>query len=327
MIFQGTKGAFLMPNIWAHMIFGQEVLQETKFSAVLDDAKLRNIFNLGCQGPDFLFFHNFRPWKRDKKMNQLGSAMHNKECGPMLVEMLHSIQGRTMNDLALVYVLGFMLHHVLDRNMHPYVFYRSGFKKWNHQRFEVAMDTLIVKRKLGLETWNTPVWKQVDIGEHLPSDITAILLHASRQLYPDLTANLQESDFNQAYKDMILGEKIFHDPSGIKRLLTFNQIEPMVSKRNLTHHDYLNEARKEWRHPALEGITYNTSVWDLWEPALEDGRKVINAAHAVLMNNESFQQKEKDDQALQALIGNLSYETGLSCVDGPEIQYCDPGFW
>jgi hypothetical protein len=320
-----------MPNIWAHMIFGQEVLEVVNCKHVLEDPTLRNVFNLGCQGPDFLFFHNFWPWKRDKKMNQLGSAMHSKECGPMLVEMVHTIQGRTMDDPALVYVLGFLLHHVLDRNMHPYVFYRSGFKKWDHQHFEVAMDTLIVKRKLGLETWKTPVWKQVDIGDHLPSDITAMLLHATRQLYADLTTNVEESDFNQAYKDMILAEKIFHDPSGIKRLLSFNQIEPMVFKRKLTHHDYLNEARKAWRHPALEDKTYTTSVWDLWNPALEDGMKVIQASLAFLKNNdnivESIQQKEKDDQALQAAIGNLSYETGLSCVDGPEIRYADPSFW
>jgi hypothetical protein len=105
----------------------------------------------------------------------------------------------------------------------------------------------------------------------------------------------------------------------------------MVFKRKLTHHDYLNEARKEWRHPALEGMTYCTSVWDLWDPALKDGITVIQAALAFLMNNdnivESILQKEKDDQALQAAIGNFSYETGLSCVDGPEIRYADPSFW
>ncbi|EXX87408.1 hypothetical protein BG53_01425 [Paenibacillus darwinianus] len=43
--------------------------------------------------------------------------------------------------------------HTLDRNVHPYVFSRSGFRKWDHQRFEVMMDTLVVSRRLRLETW------------------------------------------------------------------------------------------------------------------------------------------------------------------------------
>jgi hypothetical protein len=284
---------------------------------------------LGCQGPDFLFYHNFWPWQRDKKMNQLGSAMHSKECGPMLVEMVHTMQGRAMDDPAVVYVIGCLMHHVLDRNMHPYVFYRSGFKKWDHQHFEVAMDTLIVKHKLRLETWKTPVWKQVYIGDQLPEGILPMLNRATQHLYPELTARVQESDWNNAYQDMIQAQKIFHDPSGIKRFLTFNQIEPMVFKRKLTHHDYLNEARKDWRHPVLEDQVFSTSVWDMWVPALADGLTVMRAALAFLTENEEnyTQQKEKDDQALRAAIGNLSYETGLSCEDRLEIQYSDPSFW
>jgi hypothetical protein len=67
----------------------------------------------------------------------------------------------------------------------------------------------------------------------------------------------------------------------------------------------------------------------LWGPALADGLTVMRAALAFLTENEAnyIQQKEKDDQALQAAIGNLSYETGLSCEDGLEIQYFDPSFW
>ncbi|MEX2461483.1 MAG: zinc dependent phospholipase C family protein [Paenibacillaceae bacterium] len=314
-----------MPNIWTHLIFGQEVLQELQLIHILEQPKLRNTFNLGCQGPDILFYHNFWPWQRDKKMNKLGSAMHSTECGPMLLETVHTVQARELDDPVVVYVLGFLLHHVLDRNMHPYIFYRSGFKKWDHQHFEVAMDTLIVKHKLGLETWRTPVWKQINIGEHMPEGTLTMLNIAAQQLYPKLTEHIQESDWDKAYQDMIQAQKIFHDPSGIKRILTFQQIEPMVFKRKLTHHDFLNEARKEWNHPALENKTSTSSIWDMWDLALEDGLHVIQSALNFLQENTLHQ--EKDDQALQAAIGNLSYETGLACEDGLEIKYADPSFW
>ena len=94
--------------------------------------------------------------------------MHTKNCGPFLQDMLRQVQGRGLYNPAVVYVLGFITHHILDRNMHPYVFYKSGFKKWDHQRFEIIMDTLIVKRKRGIQTWKTPVWKEIYVGRSCP---------------------------------------------------------------------------------------------------------------------------------------------------------------
>ena len=136
-----------MPNVWTHLIFGQELMNQLGHASMLSDKQLRHVFSLGCQGPDFLFYHNFLPWKKDKKLNQLGSLMHTKACGPFLQDLLSHIQGRGLYNPAVVYALGFLTHHILDRNMHPYVFYKSGFKKWDHQRFEIIMDTLIVRRK------------------------------------------------------------------------------------------------------------------------------------------------------------------------------------
>jgi hypothetical protein len=183
-----------MPNIWAHLIFGQEVVRAVDHKNWLDQPELRHLYHLGCQGPDMLFYHNFWPWQRDKKMTKLGSAMHSTQCGPFLMELMESVHGHRIDDPEVVYVLGFLMHHVLDRNMHPYVFYRSGFRKWDHQHFEVAMDTLIVRRKLGLETWRTPVWKEVFVGAELPSFIAPLMVKATSLLYPELTENIGESD-------------------------------------------------------------------------------------------------------------------------------------
>ena len=71
-----------MPNIWTHLIFGQELMNQLGHANMLSDKQLRHVFSLGCQGPDFLFYHNFLPWKKDKKLNELGSLMHTKACGP-----------------------------------------------------------------------------------------------------------------------------------------------------------------------------------------------------------------------------------------------------
>jgi len=61
-----------LPYAWTHMIFGDTVLEKGGFPPPGDE----KIFHLGCQGPDFLFFHRFWPWVKDDRVNRLGSAMH-----------------------------------------------------------------------------------------------------------------------------------------------------------------------------------------------------------------------------------------------------------
>ena len=85
-------------------------------------------------------------------MNKLGSKLHSEFCGLVLLDMAKTLkeQAAKPNDPLTHYVFGFMMHHVLDRNIHPYVFCKSGSIKWDHQRFEVIMDTLVMKQVLGI---------------------------------------------------------------------------------------------------------------------------------------------------------------------------------
>ncbi|UJF35884.1 zinc dependent phospholipase C family protein [Paenibacillus hexagrammi] len=308
-----------MPNIWTHLIFGQELMKQLGHSSPMNDKQLRHIFSLGCQGPDFLFYHNFLPWKKEKTMNRLGSEMHQSSCGPFIIDLLRQVQGRGIYNPAVLYVLGFITHHVLDRNMHPYVFYKSGFKKWHHQRFEIIMDTIVAKRMLGIETWKTPVWKEIDVGKAFPLGVVSALSAAAVQHYPELAGKLTEQDWNDAYRDMIRAQKLFHDPTGFKRVATFGQISPLVYGKNPRPLDYMNDEHAVWNCPTSLQDTYTLSAWDLWEQAMEDGLTVLPAAFQVL-NSHS----EEAWLALTAVLGNRSYETGKSCDSGLKIVHVNP---
>ena len=171
--------------------------------------------------------------------------------------------------------------------MHPYVFYKSGFKKWDHQRFEIIMDTLIVRCKLGLETWKTPVWKEIYVGEKLPLGIVPALSHAAGIHYPSLASQITDTAWNDSYSDMIRAQRLFHDPKGIKRLLTMGQISPLVYTKHPAPLDYLNEAKSVWNCPTNLDETYTHSVWDLWDIAKEDGLIVLQSAiHALQSGSE-----------------------------------------
>ncbi|UVI28681.1 zinc dependent phospholipase C family protein [Paenibacillus spongiae] len=328
-----------MPNIWTHFIFGQKVLQSLGEDAFLADDSHRRLFNMGCQGPDFLFYRHFLPWQRDKTMNKLGSEMHNRHCGHVMMDLLDAVCGRSASssapDRAVVYTLGFLLHHILDRNMHPYVFSRSGFRKWDHQRFEVIMDTLIARKLLGIETWRTEVWREINIkAEKLPETVVDAFEQVTAVYYDDLAPAVRREDWDASIRDMIHAQRLFHDPTGIRRKLTFGQIEPLVYKRELPPLDILNEAELPWLDPVDGKQAKTDSVWTLWDAAMEDGIRTVTAVLKWLREEEqpdSSSSSEKFSQRATSLreaaaleIGNLSYETGLPCDSGAAIRYEDP---
>lgn len=310
-----------MPNIWTHLIFGQQLMDSLGKKPLLEPGRHTRIFNLGCQGPDFLFYHNYLPWKKDKHMNRLGSLMHKEHCGPVLVDMISAVkeQGRELNDPAVLYVLGFLTHHVLDRNAHPYINYKSGFVKWNHQRLEVIIDTLMVNKHLGLETWKIPVWKQIDIGSRFPDGMVDMFERVIARYFPDLSPLIKPGEWNEAYRDMIQAQKLFHDPYGMKRVLTFGQIEPLVYKRNNAALDYLNEAGEAWNDPTSVEEVNTCSFWDLWERAMADGQAVLTEALHFLAS-----ESDGGSALLVAKLNNLSYETGKPCDSGLETKYVNP---
>lgn len=325
-----------VPNVWTHLIFGQRCLQALGEEALLALPERKRMFNMGCQGPDFLFYHHFMPWQKDKTMNKLGSAMHERHCGPVLMDMLESVDQLSETDrskgAALCYALGFLLHHLLDRVMHPYVFSRSGFRKWDHQRFEVMMDTLIVRKLLGIETWKTEVWREIDNGGNLPDSIVDAFEQIAAVHYHDLAQRIRRESWRNAMRDMIRAQRLFHDPIGIKRLLTFGQIDPFVYKCRLPKLDILNEARRPWLDPTDGQTRHEDDIWSLWDQAAEESMPVVKAV-LTWLRKEPDQPEEHEAgtpskhqlrETAAQLIGNRSYETGRGCDSGLSIRFEDP---
>ncbi|QHW33373.1 zinc dependent phospholipase C family protein [Paenibacillus rhizovicinus] len=326
-----------MPNVWTHFLFGQRCLRMLGEETLIAHPARKRLFNMGCQGPDFLFYHHFLPWQKDKTMNKLGSAMHERHCGPALLDMLDAVDhlpdSDPSKDDSLAYALGFLLHHLLDRVMHPYVFSRSGFRKWDHQRFEVMMDTLIVRKLLGIDTWKTEVWREIDMRGALPDAIVDAFEQISAVHYSDFAPLIRREQWRGAMGDMIRAQRLFHDPSGIKRVLTFGQIDPFVYKRHLPKLDILNESRRPWLDPTDGQTRHDDDIWMLWDRAMDESKPVLKAVLLWLRCNESEQNdlqepitpsKHQLREAASQLIGNRSYETGCGCDSGLSIRFEDP---
>jgi hypothetical protein len=301
-----------MPNIWAHIQYGRELLVDVAPGDPADDPVWKRAFQLGCQGPDFLFYHHFLPWQGSTPLNRLGSQMHSVSCGPFLLSLLERVRGRALDDPALAYAFGFLLHHLLDRHLHPFVFSRSGFRKWHHQRFETAMDSVVMQRRAGIHTGSVPVAPEVDTGGRLPGDFSQEFLEVVRLHYPVLGGQIVSTQLDEAVAQTVTAQRLFYDPTGWKGQLLFRQLQPFSPPRRMPDWDVLNDERRPWVHPCDRTVIHTESAEDLWELALQDGRDTARAALAWLQARGGT-----DAYALRSafakLLGDISYETGRPC--------------
>ncbi|MEK0316953.1 zinc dependent phospholipase C family protein [Cohnella sp. 56] len=311
-----------MPNLWAHIQFGREIAEGMRLR-YMEDSEARRSFQLGCQGPDFLFYDHFLPWQRHHTAaNRLGSLLHNVACGPFIVDLFAAVRGDAGGRAAEAYAAGFLLHHVLDRHVHPYVFSLSGFGKWKHQAFETAMDAAILWRRAGIHTGNTPVAGEIDTGGRLPGGLTEPFYRLSCKHYPGLSRELTPDMLDASVRQFVSAQRLFFDPSGWKGKLLLGRIAPFSPPPRPPAWDVLNARRSGWIDPTDRTRTRYESVYELWELALADGQAALRAGLDWLASASAAEADAKRAQ-FEALVGNVSYETGLPCGSAV-ITFAEP---
>ncbi|MEK4008029.1 zinc dependent phospholipase C family protein [Paenibacillus sp. FSL H3-0333] len=320
-----------MPNIWMHIEFGQQLAGEfsSRFPCLHLLEQQQRLYNLGCQGPDFLLYHSFLPWRRDTGALHLGDQMHTQSCGPVLVDLWEAarrLEG-TEAAQAQLYFLGFLTHHLLDRNLHPYINWKAGYKYRAHQRFEIDLDTLFMKRLHGMNTWQHAAWATIDTGARLPEPVYRILHATALKHYPETMDRLPAEIWQSAYRDMVLAQKCLYDPKGWKKAITWGRTRRLFSRKLTAREerlDYLNERHSRWRHPALYSEVQTESVWELWEAALAEGRTVLGALADWLGCTEDSASASRKLGQFTLALGNRSYDTGKDCSMNLQNQYAEP---
>ncbi|WP_070120371.1 zinc dependent phospholipase C family protein [Bacillus marinisedimentorum] len=301
-----------MPNVWTHILFGNRTAEEGGFKPAGQE---KTAYQLGCQGPDPFFYHRFFPWQKDGAA-VIGDRIHHKYCGSFLMDMIED--GMKTDILTKAYIGGFVTHHILDRTAHPYINYRAGTEGNRHQKLEIIIDTLLMKRYRKIETYKTPVYKEIDLGPDLYPEIEELLAKLIEFYFPEEHSQLRSGYINDSYRDMIRALKVLYDPSGIKNRLLGKMIEPFSYQKDLPEGDFLNEKKKEWIHPAAEEETYTASFEELMEHAEEEASRILKVIQLYWLGDQTLYPRLKE------LIGNISYDTGKSCEGSYENRIFDP---
>ena len=146
-----------MPAFSTHYIFAKEMMENLKEFA--DFEINENAVLIGAQGPDIFFFHRAFPWQKGKPLRKLGSSLHREKPG-ILLNKLYNYCHTTNSSIAKSYAFGFILHYVLDRSCHPYVYYlqnkitekKAEFNPHSaHNIIELSLDSLMLSLHLDIE--------------------------------------------------------------------------------------------------------------------------------------------------------------------------------
>ncbi|GGJ87926.1 hypothetical protein GCM10007063_07980 [Lentibacillus kapialis] len=303
----------MMPNIWTHMLFCENVLDsiENPNSFLHNEAYMK----LGAQGPDPLFYHNFWSWSKKNPVNKLGLRMHQEKCGEFLYDLID--QAKNSNGQTQAYVFGFVTHHILDRNAHPYIHYRSGYEGNKHQKLEVLIDTLMMKKYHHLKTWKANVSNEINVGSKLDNRIVGGLHKAINVHYPEW--NVTSDDYIQkAYRDMKLALKLLADPYGWKHALMKPLVSPYSHQPIKDSVDYLNLENRTWYHPATNEPSTKSFV-DLYNQAWTEGIEIMSEVITYWNTRDNTSQTR-----LRKLIGNISYDTGKPIALNLSNKYSEP---
>jgi hypothetical protein len=302
-----------MPNVWTHILYGEKLLQEANVSFNHEEIQL---FKLGTQGPDPFFYHNYLPWKKTP-VAEVGLKLHYEHCGPVLLDLIQV--AKDSDPKVKAYVLGFVTHHLLDRNTHPYIHYKAGYKGNDHQKLEIIIDTLLMKEERNLETWNTPVYKEIDVGKQLYNPIEKMLATVIKKYYPTTAKKMPKDYVGQSYKHMKQALKILFDPIGWKTKVLKEKVSSFTYQKDFIEKDYLNKEKNTWYHPATKEEESTESFYELFNKAEEEGKQILPTIIA-FWNSEN---SEENLDQLKRLLANISYDTGKDVALNLENKYSD----
>ena len=130
-----------MPNYYAHLKFGDKVLEELPRELAGRIGREEAAFHLGCLGPDPLFFyHPIRP----NGVRREGVRMHRASALPAAERLRQAIEDGV--PMAAGYGAGFLCHLALDSACHGYVDSRAADGPISHMAIEGEYDRMLMER-------------------------------------------------------------------------------------------------------------------------------------------------------------------------------------
>lgn len=317
-----------MPNIITHKIFAEEVLKNIKKTDIRNSIEEHlQIYYIGSNGPDFLFFYHAKPWEVLKKHepNVIGSELHKKGINDFYKSVANSIQKETSHSVKenmMVYAFGHLCHWALDMCTHPYIFYRTGDcvgeGAVHHHRFESMMDTLMLEKFHNVNIKDYPFYEICTYDEEMLKAIARVYVPAVKKA---LGKEIKVYDIRKSLNEWKEIQKLLYDPYNIKAPI-LKTAEKMIRKPGLISgnvvpkkadetYDILNMEHQTWFHPC-DGTKSTASFLDMFEEAIKLATTLIEQLYGCA-------EYDANAEKILTILQNRAYDTGMS--EESEMHY------
>ena len=176
-----------MPNYFAHLQFGVQVLAALPESLRMRIEGERDAYTLGQYGPDPLYF--YRP-VRGGKVRAVGRAAHRKPARPLMERCRQAI--KEGKPFAVGYTAGLLCHFALDSRCHAYIGTLEESGKIIHTSIEAEFDRFLMVRSGIDPTRKTPM-----LVPNLPKSFDVLL---EQYAYPGIKGYQYWEGLNFFYK-------------------------------------------------------------------------------------------------------------------------------
>jgi len=320
-----------MSDLLNHYYCGELVLEKLNYGPKSIINSNRDLFDLGCQGPDFLLYNGVSPWKKDKGIQKYGSLIHTcptSELFFVMAKYIKSLNNEELKKKYLSYLFGYVCHHTLDSITHPFIFYYSGVKDEEdpdtyiyshyHKKFEMYLDVFMSKKLEKKGPLEFPMGEIFTLN-NVDRDIVYTLNKEALKKLFDI--NLEKADVDDSLKEAASLLKLFPDKRGIK-FKFFSLIEKIlrkpyiITKAIITKdikdtEDYMNLEHNTWIHPWDLNEQRQESYPELFYRAVDETTIKTNQIYELLYNEE-LTKKE-----IHKLFKNISFETGKTVSPEP----------
>lgn len=324
-----------MPGFTTHYLFGVKNLrklgqEESCQELVQHIRNYQTVFQLGLQGPDIFFYH----LGSQLRFVRPGSITHTRWTGDFLkclIEAPELFWKREHQQIAQAYAAGFIGHYILDTQMHPYVYDRTGIgevlkKKGyaDHILLESDIDACLLMRYAKRLPSQFPYSRTIALDVKTRAVVVDILFYVYNFVFPELS--LTKGFLARGIRSMQIGTRLTYNPHNYKRQLVEKaerllfgrpQISPVIPTDGAPgSEDPLNLEHRLWHNPWEPEQSFYSSVPEMIKKASVRYQKAFRQLNQLYLA-ESYE--DRYDAVLEQLcqfLGNKSFHSGLDWILG-----------
>lgn len=223
-----------MPSIYAHFKFGNEVKKllkkdesTSKEYAVIE--KYPKEFEIGLQGPDILFFYKE---EKSDSFKRKGYTLHRKDAYIFFEDSLETVRKYGKNSGQFAYILGYILHFVLDSECHPLIGKAEKQSGCSHARIEADLDYTCLAA-------DGRVPYKFDLSKLVPVEKSV-----AESILPFCDSDMNTKKIMKMLKNMRRIKRIYYMPHFLKRFIIV-RFQNARGKKNRIYQQAVSKFRDE----------------------------------------------------------------------------------